>query len=72
MPGDDVRVDVGIRAYTGSSDLVRVELWDLKGKVVMVSEQWELNPVEEKYEASKESLSTHEAPRWVWLFVCSK
>jgi alpha-L-fucosidase len=68
MPGDDARVDIGLDMEPRLSDMayrVKVQLYDASSHLVMESEEWELRVLPESYEATKESLDTHETPRWV-------
>ncbi|KIM24235.1 glycoside hydrolase family 29 protein [Serendipita vermifera MAFF 305830] len=71
MPGDDARVDVGIKLskkYDTStfSPALHVELHDDSGRLVFRGEKWkmDLSSIHAEYEPTKDSLMTHETPRW--------
>lgn len=67
MPGDDARLDIGIRRESSalSSSAVHVELRELSGTLLLKSETWIVQWLPERYEANKQSLDRHESPRWV-------
>lgn len=69
VASDQVRVDVLVSGAAGSSGDATVRIKGADGVVLSESEGWPVTPLRQVWTPDAESLSYHETPTWVCVFV---